>query len=588
MVRERIDAAAGRIPFDLLIRNVRIVNCFDASIRPGAVGVTGDTITYTGPDAELPARETADGRGAYLLPGFVDAHMHLESSMLSPVWFGRVAASCGTTTVAADPHEICNVLGVPGVRALRDLAVDSCIRVLMMAPSTVPSAPGLEGSGAAIGYDETLEMLKSGLFAGLGEVMDFNGVANGTDPICSVLEAAAQTDLLKDGHVSLLSGRRLMAFRAAGIDSDHTTRTIEAFREELAMGFCVQVQEMCLREDIVREMNTCPVADRVCLVTDDVPLPRLMRSGHLNHVVNTAIRLGLDPMRAIRYATINPAQRLRLYDVGGIAPGMKADLQLVRDLRDIRPEAVWASGRQVFPAEDAPLPDCSSVFARMSNTLRLAKPIGPDDFRIPMPRDTRAGDTAIVNLIRQDGHTSRTAHVTARLPVIDMDGTAQPDTEGLCKMCVFNRYGIDRHGIALIEGLPGFRGAAALTYGHDSHNLTVYGTDDADMLLAASTVAEMGGGLCAVSGGAVCSAVPLPLAGLMSPEPPEALHAALDDFLNALSGMGFRHENPMLFLTLMPLAVSPEIKCTDMGLIDVVHKQPIPLIERIEKGGRPA
>ena len=584
MIRERIDAAAGRLPFDLLIRGAQVVNCFDASVRPGCVGILGDTICYVGLDENLAAKHVTDANGQYLLPGFVDAHMHLESSMLSPVWFGRAAAACGTTTVCADPHEICNVLGTEGVKALCELSRLSPLRVIMMAPSTVPSAPGLEGSGFSVGYEETRTMLRDGAFAGLGEVMDFNGVADGSEPICSVLEAAAETDCLKDGHVSLLTGRRLAAFRAAGIDSDHTVRTVEAFREELAMGFCVQIQESCLTEELVREMNTCPVNDRICLVTDDVPLPRLMKYGHLNHVFEKAVSLGLDPMRAVRFATLNPAARLRLCDIGGIAPGMKADLQLVPDLRSPRPTAVWAGGKRIFPADAEAAPDCSRIYARLKNTVRLARPVSRDDLFFEFPENAAAGDTAVMNVISQDGRSSRTKARSVRLPVTLTDGKPTVDSSGLCKMAVWNRYGLDRHGLSLIDGLSGFRGAAALTYGHDSHNLTAYGTDDGDMILAASAVAAMGGGLCAVSDGKILASVPLPLAGLMSTETPGELNRQLNGFLNALEEMGFRHENPMLFLTLMPLAVSPEIKCTDMGLINTAEKRPIPPVERIEKG----
>lgn len=330
MLKDIAEAMLGRRPFDLVIRNVQIVNVFSASIVSGSIGiVNGHIAGVFGPEEALDSRRSIDGGNAYALPGFVDSHMHLESSMLTPEHFAQVALSCGTTTVCADPHEIANVLGIEGVRGLADACRSLPLRVLLTAPSTVPSAPGLEDSGFDVGPAEMEDLLDIPGVAGLGEVMDFNAVAAGDERMLSVIEAAASRGVFLDGHVSALTGRRLQTFRVMGIDSDHTTPSAEKLREELALGFTVQVQECMLNREIVQAMNDAPVQDRICLVTDDVPLPRLMRQGHLNFVVERAIELGLDPIRAIRYATINPAVRLRLYHTGGIAPGMEADMQLV-------------------------------------------------------------------------------------------------------------------------------------------------------------------------------------------------------------------------------------------------------------------
>ena len=307
-------------------------------------------------------------------------------------------------------------------------------------------------------------------------------------------------------------------------------------------------------------MNSAPVQDQICLVTDDVPLPKLMERGHLNRVVAEAVALGLDPVRAVRFATINPARRLRLYDVGAIAPGMIADIQLVRDLREPRPEAVFCAGRLVCRGgrllEPLPRPDLSAV---LRGTVRCA-PVAESDLVIPAP----AGETALVNVIREDGVSAR---------------TTRAQRGGYLKMAVFNRYGKRQHGLALIEGMGPVSGAVALTYGHDAHNLTVFGGNDADMALAANGVIEMQGGICAASGGRLLTQVPLPLAGLLSPERPETLLAQLRAFLSDCARMGFHHKDLMSFFTIMPLAVSPEIKCTDRGLVDVAHKRFLPLIE---------
>lgn len=581
-----VQAAMGEHPFDLLICGVRIVNVFNDSITDGSIGILDGRIVYAGP-MEFPceARETVDGGGRYVLPGFVDAHMHLESSMLTPAHFAETVMACGTTTVAADPHETANVMGRAGVETLLAATKALPLRVLMMAPSTVPSAPGFEGSGYAVDAEETERLLALPGIAGLGEVMDFNGVAAGEKHILSVVEAARRRGFLLDGHASILTGRRLQAFRAAGIDSDHTTASAEKLREELALGFTVQIQSCMLSEEMVKAMNEAPVQDRICLVTDDVPLPRLMREGHLNAVVEKAVALGLSPLRAVRYATINPAVRLRLYDVGGIAPGMAADLQLVGDLSHPRPSLVISGGRKVFEdgrflAELPPFPSAKT----MRRSIRL-HPVKPEDFLLPCAVEPSfQSGTALVNMIGQDGRTVRTRLVRRELPLgRDSGGGAVVETAPYLKMAVFNRYGQPRHGLALIDGMEGVSGAAALTYGHDSHNLTVFGGNDGDMALAANTVRSAEGGLCAVSGGCVRAMVPLPLAGLLSEEPPHRLLAELENFLDQCRDMGFCHEDLMSFFTIMPLAVSPEIKCTDRGLLDVTHKRFLPLIERVKE-----
>lgn len=588
MLTAAVQAVRGKVPFDLLIRNVQTVNVYNSSIAPGCIGVVGEHIVYAGPlEPDLQGKRVIDGQGQYALPGFVDSHMHLESSMLTPAHFARVALGCGTTTVAADPHEIGNVMGLEGVRALTEACQGLPLRTHIMAPSTIPSAPGFEDSGYAVGPEEADRILDLPGVCGLGEVMDFNGVADGEAHILSVVERARRRHCILDGHVSLLTGRRLQAFRAVGIDSDHTTNCADKLREELALGFTVQIQEAMLSEEMVRAMNEAPVQDRICLVTDDVPLPRLMRNGHLNHVVEKAVSLGLDPVRAVRFSTINAAQRMRLYDVGGIAPGMVADIQLVEDLRHPHPTLVLRAGEPVVVEGRflAKLPEKIPESLR-DNSLRLA-PVTEKDLRIEVPVPAGfSGGTGTANLIWQDGSSLHTRCVQAPVRLEgEKDGTAVAHTEPWLKMAVFNRYGKPQRGLALVGNMDHVDGAVALTYGHDCHNLTVFGGNDRDMATAANTLRETGGGLCVVRGGRVCSLVPLPLAGLMCDTAPEELLERLEGFLEQCRQMGFVHANLLTFFTVMPLAVSPEIKCTDRGLLDVANKRFLPLIELGKENG---
>lgn len=582
MLTDVVQAVRGKVPFDLLIENVQTVNVYNSSIAPGCIGVVGEHIVYVGPlEPDLQGRRVIDGRGRYALPGFVDCHMHLESSMLTPAHFARVALCCGTTTVAADPHEIGNVMGLEGVRALAEACRGLPLRAHIMAPSTIPSAPGFEDSGYEVGPGEVERLLDLPGVCGLGEVMDFNGVADGEAHILSVVESARRRHCILDGHASLLTGRRLQAFRAVGIDSDHTTNCAEKLREELALGFTVQVQESMLSEEMVRAMNEAPVQDRICLVTDDVPLPRLMRDGHLNHVVEKAVSLGLDPVRAVRFTTVNAAQRMRLYDVGGIAPGMVADIQLVEDLRHPHPALVLRAGKPVVE-EGRFLPDLPEDIPESlrNNTLHLA-PVTEKDFQVAVPAPAGfPGGSGTANLIWQDGVSVRTKRVQAPVRLDEeRDGMALAHAEPWLKMAVFNRYGKPQRGLALVGGMDHVDGAAALTYGHDCHNLTVFGGNDRDMTVAANALRETGGGLCAAREGKVCSLIPLPLAGLMCDTLPEELLERLEAFLEQCRRMGFVHANLLTFFTVMPLAVSPEIKCTDRGLLDVANKRFLPLIE---------
>lgn len=586
MLVNRVRAINGECPFDFLIHNVKLVNVYNNTINTTDIGIVNDRIAYVGTKRPYQSAITElDGKGRFAFPGLIDSHMHLESSMMTPAHFAETVLRMGTTTVVADPHEIVNVMGITGLEAMLEATKNLPLRVIVMAPSTIPSLPGFEDSGFAVGSEQMDKMLNLPGIGGLGEVMDFNGVAAGEENIIGVIESAANRGAILDGHASALTGDRLQAFRAVGIDSDHTVPTGEKLLEELALGFTVQVQESMLSEEMVKAMNEAPVSNRICLVTDDVPLPRLMNDGHLNHVASKAISLGLDPVKAVKYTTINPAERMRLYDLGGIAPGMIADIQLVDDLSDWKPstvivggKCVYNEGRLLISAESYEFP------AAMRDSMNIKKP-SMEDFEISCEGiGAKMGDIAEVNIIHQNGISVRTEKAKASLPVIEKNGKLVLDTENYCKMAVFNRYGKAQHGISLVDGLDKFNGAVAITYGHDCHNLVVFGKDSRDMLAAAERVIDNKGGIVSAGEGEVKVQIPLPIAGLLSEEEPEDLLKMLTEFLDSCMAMGFEHERPMSFFTTMALAVSPEIKCTDKGLLDVINKRFIPLIENITEG----
>lgn len=577
MVRKTVDAAMGRIPFDLIIRNVQIVQVCSGEIIPGDIGIAAGKVAFVGKlDEDCQAGEVIEGNGRYAVPGFLDSHMHLESSMMTPAHFAEAVLPKGTTSVAADPHEIGNVMGAEGVSLLCEMTRDLPLHVYMMAPSTIPSAPGFETSGADIRAEEVERMLRFPGVIGLGEVMDFNGVADGDPRMMEIIQTALDSGLLLDGHVPAFQGRKLQAFAASGIDCDHTYMDPEIAAEKLRYGMCVQVQERFLTPELMAYLERCPVQNRIMLVTDDVPLSRLASEGHLDSVVRKAIRMGLSPMKAIRYVTINAADRLRLPHRGAIVPGRYADILLLDSLEEIRISAVFSDGVPVAGNGRMLKPLVSKKFPESAYRTMKRKPLSEEDFQVKAE-----GSRALVNVIEQDGKTSRTELGQVWCPI--RNGVVERP-EGIAKMAVFNRYKETADGqIGFLGNMKDFRGALATTYAHDCHNLTVYGSNEADMCEAANRLIECGGGVAAVRDGEVLSLIALPIAGLLCEDPMPVLAEKFEGFVEAAKTMNLNHEEVLTFITLMALAVSPKVKLTDLGLVDAVNKKFLPLIaETIE------
>ncbi|MEA4893204.1 MAG: adenine deaminase C-terminal domain-containing protein [Peptococcaceae bacterium] len=573
MSKNTIFAAMGKVPFDLAVKDVRLVNVLTSEIYPCDIGVADGQFAYVGRlESCHSAKRTIDGQGFYAAPGFIDSHMHIESSMMTPANFAAAVLPLGTTSVAADPHEMGNVLGTAGVRLMTEMSRNLPLHVHVLAPSTIPSAPGFETSGAEIGGKEMEEMLAFDGILGLGEVMDFHGVIAGDQKLMDIIDAAKKAGVLLDGHVPALKGRELQAFAASGIDCDHTFMDPEIVAEKLRYGISVQIQERFLTRELMAYLNTCPVQSRIMLVTDDVPITRLAARGHIDGILRKAMALGLDPMRAYRYVTINAADRLRLYHRGAVAPGRGADLVLLSSLEEAKVEMVFSDGRLVAERGALLEPLAAPAFPDfVYHTIKLPR-LSAEDFTV-RAKDP-AAKNARVNVIRQDGLTSRTCLEQALLPV-EKGVIGQ---KGLMKAAVFERHtGKAGRSLGFIGNMAGFRGALATTYAHDCHNLAVYSSNDADAVLAANTLIEMGGGVAAVLEGRILSAIPLPIGGILCTDGLKTLAEKFSVFDRAARTMGLNHQEPLTFLTLMSLAVSPEVKLTDRGLIDVMTKTYLPL-----------
>lgn len=558
-------AAAGRRPFDLLVTNVRVVNVFTGEVLPGHIGIAGGLFSrILAPDDPLPpAHQIIEGRDRFAVPALVDCHLHFESTMVLPPAFAEAVVPLGVLTVTPDPHEIANVMGLEGIRLLIEQSRNLPLDVFMQVPSCVP-ATGLETSGASIGPVEVAEALGWEGVIALGEVMDYPAVIGGAPRMTAILEEALDAGTVIEGHAPNLTGADLAAFVASGINSDHTFVTPALALERLRAGVTLQLQEKSLAPETLAASQRAARALNLCLVTDDVLPDDLLARGHLDLVLREAIRMGLDPVEGIRAVTLAPARRMRLYDRGAIAPGLIAHLVLATDLEDFHADMVFARG--VLVAQDGQLQPGAVTTEPVlvgRGTVRL-RPPGPDRFRIPAPGGCRE---VRVRVMEMNQANTFTKSGEATLPVAG--GFVDWESSDLCLASVFERHGrAGSVGYGFVHGA--FReGAMATTWAHDSHNLMVLGRSGAEMVLAARWVIEHDGGIAAVRGGEVLAGVPLPIAGIVSDESVPVVGRQVAALRSAIERLGFQHRSPIMTLGVLTLAVSPELKLTDRGLVDV-------------------
>ncbi len=571
-LRARIEVARGDRDADLLLANARVVNVFTGEIASANVAIAGTRVAGVSP-ALRRGREVIDLGGACVVPGLVDAHLHVESSHLVPAEFARAVVPLGTTAVVTDPHEIANVLGLEGVRYMIEASRGLPLDVFVMVPSSVP-ATDMETAGAALGPAEIRTALGFERTIGLAEVMNFPGVV-GAD--ARVLEKIAEAPGRPvDGHAPRLRGPGLQAYAAAGIESDHECTTLEEAREKLRCGLWLFIREGSAARNLEALLPAVTDAThpRVAFACDDRSAADILAEGHVDHVVRTAIRKGLDPVRAITLATLNPARRFGLPFRGAVAPGYSADLVVTRDLADLRASLVLKDGR--VAARDGelvlgPIAGAAGGAGVPAESVRVT-PLSGDAFRIAA-RGPRARAIEIV----PDQIVTRSAVVAVRA----VDGAVAADpANDVAKIAVVERHRASgRVGRGLVKGFGIRNGALASTFAHDSHNLVVLGDSDDDMLAAARRVIEMQGGFAVVSGGRVSSELALPIAGILSPRPFEEVARAEKGLVEACRALGVVPRVPFLTLAFLALPVIPELKITDFGLVDVVNFRLVDLFD---------
>ncbi len=568
-LKKRISVAKSESPADLVLKKGRVVNVFTGDMQERDVAISDGVIAGLGPDYH--GREEIDAEGKWIVPGLIDGHLHIESSMLVPSRLAAALMVNGTTAIVSDPHEIANVLGIEGICFMLEDSRSIPFDIFFMAPSCVP-ATCLETAGANLSASDLLELKNEPLILGLAEMMNFPGVLMGDEQVLEKI--ASFKDRTVDGHCPSLSGRNLQAYITAGIRSDHETTVISEGLEKVENGMMLMIREGTSArnlEELLPLVNNNN-SRRFCFVSDDLHAEDIRQRGHLNFVLKKAVNLGLDPVTAIQMVTLNPAEYFGLKDRGAIAPGYRADLAVFKDLKDFEIFSVYKDGRMVvhkgeligFPLNKTAIPP------GQPKPLNIG-PMTQDSFRIPHAD----GKARVIELIPGQIKTRMSYE-----KVKSEDGWVVPDIKSdILKLCVVERHMASGNiGLGLVRGFGLKHGAIASSVAHDSHNLIVVGVSDRAIFTAVEIVRDMGGGLAAVQDdGKVIAQVPLGIAGLMSWQPLNTLVKQLKTIKNAASDLGCTLEEPFMALSFLALPVIPELKLTDMGLVDVNRFEIVPL-----------
>lgn len=553
---------------DLCLTGGKVVNPFSWSIERQDVAIKGDRIAGVG--LGFKAKRFFDCKGLYICPGLIDAHIHIESTMLSPRQFARTVVPHGTTCVVADPHEIANCLGIAGIEFMISQSDNIPMDIFYTAPSCVP-ATHLETSGAELGAKEIEKLLRLHKIIALGEVMNFPGVIYGDKEVGLKLEIARRMGIPIDGHAPGLSGDALCAYISAGIDSDHECTTLSEAEEKLSRGMYLFLREGTSEQNLEELAGavTPHNVHKCCLVSDDRSPDDLLEKGHMDYSLKMAVRAGIDPIGAIAMATINPACRFKLSERGAVVPGFLADLILLKDLKDFQVEAtifrgevVAQKGKMVADIPESPLPKfVSSSIKVKQDSLDFSIKAISDRLRVI---GIRPGQIVTDELV---------------LPVTEESGMAVSDPKrDIIKLAVVERHHASGNvGLGFVKGLGIKNGALASTISHDSHNIVVAGTNDTDMLAAVKALMEIGGGIVVIKDGQVQASLSLSISGLMSDKKVEDVRAEFSGVKMAARTIGTALDNPFMILSFLALPVIPRLKLTDKGLVDVEKFSIVPL-----------
>ncbi len=563
---EMIKYSRGEKQADLLLTNARIVNVFSGEIFPGSIAIAGGYIAGFG---SYSAKKIVDMNKRFVAPGFIDAHVHIESSMSCPTEFARCVLPHGTTTVVADPHEIANVLGAEGIDYMIDSSKDQPMNIYFTLPSCVP-ATEMETSGAKLGPDDLLPFIDNSRIIALAEMMNFPGVIYRDSEVLKKIENMKKQRKPVDGHAPGLTGRDLYAYISAGILSDHECTTEKEAKEKLNAGMHIMIREGTGAKnlkDLLPIINR-QTARRVMWCTDDRHPHDILEEGHIDFIVRSAIRMGLDPVIAIQMATINPAEYFGLNNVGAIAPGKQADMVVFSDITNLVIEEVYFRG-DLAAKEEKILPE---ITRPTPLDIRSSMNVNIDEIDFSIPAKTQ--QARVIEIISDQIITGQSVIKVA----VSGNSAISDIKRDILKIAVVERHkGTGNTGKAFVKGFGLKKGALASSVAHDSHNIIIVGTNDEDMKTALEAVVKMGGGLAAASNGKILADLPLPIAGLMSLQPVKTIKEKLDNLIDISREFGSSLNNPFMTLSFLALPVIPELKITDKGLVDVAKFRIVPL-----------
>lgn len=572
--QERILSSQQKRKADFILRNAQVADVFNLQWRKADIVVTDGIIVAIDDEGIFEATYEEDANGGYVIPGLIDGHIHIESSMLPPSEFSKILLPHGITTVITDPHEIANVAGAAGIQYMLEDAQSAEMDIYVMLPSSVP-ATSFENAGATLNAQDLKPFLSHPNVLGLAEVMDFPAVLNGQKDMLQKIIQTETTRNIVDGHGAGLDASQIRGYRVAGIQTDHECVTAEEAATRIQQGMYVLIREGSAAKnlrDVLPAVNSSN-ARRFLFCTDDKHLDELIEEGSINHSISLAIEEGMEPLQAIQLATLNAAECYRLYQKGALAEGYVADFLLLADLTTCKPQAVWKNGKKV--AENGEIcttrNDSIKVPSLILESVHIPK-LSLQDLAIPFQNGNLA------NIIEIEPNQLITHKKVAKVEV--ENGIFVPSVEDdYLKLAVIERHHhLGNIGLGIVHGFGLKKGAVATTVAHDSHNALVCGTNDADILLALAELQKMQGGYVIVADGKVLSALPLPIAGLMTDLKAEIAAEKLHDLHKALLRL-----NPELkfhlFLTLsfIALPVIPSIKLTDTGLFDVTSFKHIPI-----------
>lgn len=572
-IRSLVNTALGRKKADIVIKNVNLVNVNSGEILEKVdIALSLDRIALVGNAQHTIGNNTViiDGTKKYAVPGFLDGHVHVESSMVTLTQFSRAILPHGTTTIFMDPHEIANVLGLKGVKIMLKEAKNIPLKVFVCVPSCVPSAPDFETSGAKITVSDVKRALRWKNVIGLGEVMDYPGVLKCDEEIIKKIQLTLRVDKVVEGHANALLGRELSAYVAAGISSCHeATRLIDGM-QRLRLGLHTMIREGSASSDLsgvikcVTQLGMDP--RHVVLVTDDVGPERLTKLGHMDYVVRRAIQEGVDPLVAIQMATLNTAEHFGLHDLGSIAPGKIADILLLDDLEKIETQTVIVDGQIV--ARDGQMrislltPKYPS-YAKFS--IHLKRRLRQEDFRIMAPQGR---ERVLVRVIGVLEDKIITKHLQEDLDVENSNINVDVKKD-VAKVAVIERHkSTGNLGLGFAKGFGIKKGAVATSVAHDSHNIVTVGVSDTDMKTAANSLSTAGGGIVVVINNKVVSSLKLQIAGLMSDENIEGVVEQRNKLKEAWRSLGCKNDSLLMIMSFLTLPVLPELRITDLGLVD--------------------